>query len=101
MTEPPPPSRLVALEDVVYVRRWLEQTDAPTNLPALLRRAELWLEHNRPPDREVWDAIAELRDEVHDLAGRVDHVHRHALRALTDAMKGRDDVEATRHTDRG
>jgi len=44
---------------------------------------------------ELWEAIAELRDELHDLANRVDHVHREALRALTHVMEGRKDAEAT------
>jgi len=45
---------------------------------------------------ELWAAIVELRDELHDLAARVDHVHREALRVLTRWTEGTPDV-ATRH----
>ena len=38
----------------------------------------------------LWDAIAELRDELHDQAQRVTDVHERALRALTDALTRRD-----------
>jgi uncharacterized coiled-coil protein SlyX len=39
---------------------------------------------------ELWDAIAELRDELNALSDRIDNVHTQALRALTDALQPRE-----------
>jgi hypothetical protein len=48
----------------------------------------------------LWEAVAELRDELHDLAARVDHVHREALRVLTQQTGARTNADTRPEPDR-
>jgi phage shock protein A len=65
-------------------------------LASRLRRLEAAAAGNSAAIASVWDGVAELRDELHDLSKRVTDVHSHTLRTLTDHYaKGRDEHDAT------
>ena len=70
----------------------LDQWRAIAELRDRAERAEA--EHRR-----LWDAIATLRDDLHEESKRLTDVHQRALKALTDALeRGRPDARGSDNT---